>query len=240
MIYLFMFTFAFVFMCVMLYFLISFLSTIVFGYKEWQVKNRGISETWKSINLKILDWKEQKMQKWFVLIAVIICGLVWMPSMITLYELNNYEAPERSRDVVNYISVRPTPTATPTLSERYDIPEPYYLAAEKGTKTISELRETLKSIKHLHEYEAYRYDCSQMSSYTEWYLENRGFNVSIVAGNRHAWIIVTNIENQTEVHVECTTEPPFIKTNREYTNRHDTIFEACEVYCPAWDWWRER
>ena len=242
-------------MCLMAYFFISLISNFVFAFREWEVKRRYESELAKSIAVLPLQWKEERLQKWYVLIAIIVCGLIWMPSFVTLWQVNEMKIPEVGEDVVNTNPII-RPTATPTISEKYGIPRPYYTRSSSmeervavthlvggstpacETKNISELRETLKGIKHLHEYEAYQYDCSEMSAYTEWYLENQGFNVSIVGGNRHAWVIVTNIENQTEVHVECTSEPPFIINTRGYADKYEDIYEACEKgYCLAWDWW---
>lgn len=227
------FIFAFVFMCFIVYFFLSLISDFVFGYKEWKIKRRYDNEASKAIAVLPLKWKEEKLQKWYVLIAIIFCGLVWMPSFVVVmdidYDIDNV--------IVNDVDDVIKKEEVLSISEKYGIPEPYYLDVEKGTKNISELREALKSIKHLHEYEVYKYDCSEMSSYTEWYLENQGFNISIVGGNRHAWIIVTNIEKISEVHVECTSEPPYIKDSRSYVSKWDNIYEACEGYCPAWDWW---
>jgi hypothetical protein len=40
------------------------------------------------------------------------------------------------------------------------------------------------------------FDCSEKAAYIEWFLSNKGFNVSIgerdlYEGNRHSWVVVT-------------------------------------------------
>jgi hypothetical protein len=49
------------------------------------------------------------------------------------------------------------------------------------------------------------FDCSEKTAYIEWFLSNKGFNVSIYEGNlhegnRHSWAVVTI--NGTSVAIE--------------------------------------
>ena len=225
-----MFSFAFVFMVFMAYCVISLISNFVFGYKEWNIKRGYETELAKNIAVLPLKWKEEKLQKWYVLLAIIFCGLVWMPSFVTLWQVNE----------VNVLDVNPIrPTATPAITEKNGIPEPYYQDVEKK-ESINELRETLKEIKYPHEYEGKVFDCSEMSSYTEWFLENRGFDTTILVNESwgHAWTSCS-IEGH-NVNIECV-PPIHITSSEEYNHPEDIyvdIYEALDSsYILEFDWW---
>ena len=225
-----LFSFAFVFMVVMVYFVISLISNFVFGYKEWKIKREYETELAKNVAVLPLKWKEERLQKWYVLIALIFCGLVWMPSFTTLWHVNEVNVPD-----VNPIRA----TATPAIIEKNGIPEPYYQEVEKK-ESINELIETLKEIKHPHEYEATVFDCSEMSSYTEWFLENRGFDTMILANDSwgHAWASCS-IEGR-NVNIECV-PPIHITSSDGYNHPEDVyvdIYEAFDSsYILEFDWW---
>lgn len=232
-----MLSFAFVFMVFMAYFVISVISNFVFGYKEWKTKRGYETELAKNIAVLPLKWKEERLQKWYVLIAIIFCGLIWMPSFVTFWQVNEVNVPEVNQDVVNVNPIRPM--ATPTISEKYGIPEPYYQDVGKK-ESINELRETLKEIKYPHEYEATVFDCSEMSSYTEWYLENRGFDTMILANDSwgHAWTSCS-IDGR-NVNIECV--PPIHITSSEGYNHPEDIYADIYValdssYILEFDWW---
>ena len=230
------FIFAFVFMCFIVYFFLSLISDFVFGYKEWKIKRRYDNEASKAIAVLPLKWKEEKLQKWYVLIAIIFCGLVWMPSFVALVDVDNVIDMDNEIDnvIVNVDVIK----IEEELS--YKIPEPYYLDVEKGTKNISELREALKGIKYPHEYEETVFDCSEMSGYTERFLENRGFDTMILVNSswRHAWISCS-IESR-NVNIECV--PPVHITDSEKYNHpedmYEDIYEALDSNYPRqFDWW---
>lgn len=128
------------------------------------------------------------------------------------------------------------------VSERYSIPEPYYTDTERGIKDIRELKTALKQIKHIQDYEVRVYDCSEMSAYTEYILENKGFNVTILSNGKHAWLAVHDIADRGDVHIECTRRPhPGLKTVTTYTKSYRDIYAACgrsaNMSCPSWNWW---
>ena len=128
------------------------------------------------------------------------------------------------------------------VSGQSSIPEPYYIDTKRGVKDISELKTALKQIKHIQEYEVRVYDCSEMSAYTEYILENKGFNVTILSNGRHAWLAVHNIADSEDVHIECTRRPhPGLKTVTPYTKSYKDIYAACgrstNTSCPSWNWW---
>lgn len=92
------------------------------------------------------------------------------------------------------------------------------------------------------------FDCSEMSAYLEWRLENEGYHTIIVVGNApgggdgHAWLLV-----ETSVHqytpVEATTyrivdwSNPFFDDYFVYEYQFETIQEALYYSATDFDWW---
>jgi hypothetical protein len=236
-----MFGIVFVFFILFVYCGISIISNLVFGFLEWRIKRRYVNEMLKELAVLPLQWKEEKLQKWYVLLAIIVCGLIWMPSFAPVMDVGNdvnmdYDIDTViANDVDNVIKIE----EPLSISEKYGIPEPYYFeVAEK--ENISELREVLKGIKHPHSYEECVFDCSEMSAYTEWFLENNGFNTSILANGSwgHAWISCS-VEGS-NVNIECI-PPVHIASSERYNHPeyiYVDIFEALDSNYPwEFDWW---
>jgi hypothetical protein len=77
-----------------------------------------------------------------------------------------------------------------------DVPEPYYTAQQNDSLRLNDLGVSLRELKMPHKYEKGVFDCSEKAAYGEWFLANRGFNVSIYEGNLyegywHSWVVVT-------------------------------------------------
>lgn len=84
------------------------------------------------------------------------------------------------------------------------------------------------------------HDCSNFAAYTEYYLENRGFNTTISASfsEAHAWVTVHNIIGHNKVHVECI-PPAHISHSlgpieQSYNDIHDAL---AGKYPYEFDWW---
>ena len=233
-----MFGMAFVFFILFVYCGISLISNLVFGFFEWRIKRRYDNEMLKELAVLPLQWKEEKLQKWYVLIAIIVCGLIWMPSFVAVMDIDNDVNIDYDNVIVNdVIKIEEEPLS---ISENYGIPEPYYLDVEKGKRTIRELESVLEEINMPHGYKESIFDCSEMSAYTEWFLENRGFDTAICANRtqQHAWISVSL--DATNVNCECI--PPIYITDADsYSHRevvYADIYDALEGECPReWDWW---
>ena len=87
-----------------------------------------------------------------------------------------------------------------------DIPEPYYTAQQNDSLELNDLDVSLRDLKMPHKYEKNVFDCSEKAAYVEWFLSNRGFNVSIYEGDlydkyRHSWVVVT--VNCTPIMIEA-------------------------------------
>jgi hypothetical protein len=148
-----MFGIAFVFFILFVYCGIAITSNLVFGFLEWRIKRRYVNEELKEFAVLPLRWKEEKLQKWYVLLAIIVCGLIWMPSLVAVTDFNNDVNIDYDNVIVNDIDdVIKTEEEPLSRSERYGIPELYYLDVDRRDN-ISELREVLKEIKYPHSYE---------------------------------------------------------------------------------------
>ena len=236
------FGFAFVFMCLMLYCGISLISVFVFGFREWRIKRRYGNEVslTRTILFKAvlpLRREEERVEKWFALIAIIVCGLIWMPSFVAVMGIDNDF--DYDNVIVNDVDDVIKIEESLSFSKKYGIPEPYYLDVKKGTKNISELREVLKGIKYPHSYEISVFDCSEMSSYAEWFLENKGFDTVICTNKTWGHAYVRTGINGQNINIECI--PPVRITNywkyNHSEDRYTDIYEAISDYPWQFDWW---
>jgi len=98
------------------------------------------------------------------------------------------------------------------------------------------------------EYEIDVTDCSEMSAYWEWYLENKGYHVLFVwsthiVGSNHMWLLVETdrgyipIETAWGQHAAIL-EEPFYSENYFEGYTCDTIYELIKVFgISEVDWW---
>lgn len=235
-----MFGIAFAFFILFVYCGISLISNLVFGFLEWRIKRRYVNEVLKEFAVLPLKWKEEKLQKWYVLIAIIVCGLIWMPSFVAVLDIDDDVNVDMANVIVNDVDDVIKIEEPLSISEKYGIPEPYYLDVEKGNKNISELIETLKEIKYPHGYEESVFDCSNMASFCEHFLENKGFDTGLSANGTwgHAWIFV--YADGRNVNIECI-PPIHITDSDSYKHSevvYQNVYEAMEGDYPyEWDWW---
>jgi len=92
------------------------------------------------------------------------------------------------------------------------------------------------------------FDCSEMSAYIEWKLENEGYNTIIVAGTSpwgggyHAWLLVETSEGH-YMPVEATEydivywSDPYFDNYFTYDHQFETIQDALEYSYEEFDWW---
>lgn len=151
-----------------------------------------------------------------------------------------------------------------------DIPNGYYLqaAAAHSQSTLERLEAVLREFRQRFRYEMHIYDCSNMSAYLEWALENLGFDARIAAGKvpwypestgRHAWVIVRTADGHV-VAVETTSSEFSPRRvggvvypgdgllyenyvlNGEYFVEYDTVHAFAATYWVteyAWWWWMD-
>lgn len=90
------------------------------------------------------------------------------------------------------------------------VPKDYYIKLKEPiARTYPNLKEAIMG-GVLKTYTLNKYDCSEMSAYTEWKLENLGFNVKICiadnfmdSGSGHAWIKV-DLDHANPCYIEAT------------------------------------
>lgn len=98
-------------------------------------------------------------------------------------------------------------------------------------------------------YQVNVFDCSEMSAYMEWELENLGWHTKIVVGDSpfgsgyHAWLLV-ECEEGGYMPVEATTpeiiwwDNPYFDNYWEYDYSFETILDVFEYFDETeFDWW---
>jgi len=124
----------------------------------------------------------------------------------------------------------------------------YYVKPHDQKFGVYNLASDIEGLKWLKPYKEGVFDCSEMSAYLEWYLENEGWHSVIVTGDsplgsgQHAWLLV---ETSTDHYmpVEATSlevvwwENPYFDNYFKYDNRFDTIQEAWTFSKTEFDWW---
>jgi len=123
------------------------------------------------------------------------------------------------------------------------VPHSYYSTnffPEQGN-TVEDLRAFLSKLKIPHKYEKGVFDCSEISAYVEWILEDAGFDAYIVLAEDHAWNMV-KVAGAT-YYVDLSSGKPYIfKSDKRYSKIikvFKNIYEAVDYYrsVKEWDWW---
>jgi len=124
----------------------------------------------------------------------------------------------------------------------------YYVKPEQKFG-VYDLEDELYGLEWLHPYQEDVFDCSEMSAYIEWHLENEGWNAVLVIGDTpfdsgyHAWLLVETSEGQ-YMPVESTTieivwwDNPYFDNYFTYDYEFETIQEAIDYYESEFDWWK--
>jgi len=94
-----------------------------------------------------------------------------------------------------------------------------------------------------------KFDCSEMSAYIEWRLENEGYHTIIVVGQcpwkpeaRHAWLLVETSPGK-HMPVEATQyelvkwDNPYFHQYFSYDHSFETIFDALDYDYDGFNWW---
>jgi len=123
------------------------------------------------------------------------------------------------------------------------VPHGYYSTnffPEYGN-TVEDLKAFLSKLKLPHKYERETFDCSEISAYVEWALEDAGFDAYIVLAEDHAWNMV-KVAGAT-YYVDMSSGKPYIfKSDKRYpkiVKVFKNIYEAVDYYhsVKEWDWW---
>jgi len=125
----------------------------------------------------------------------------------------------------------------------------YYVKPKEQKFGVQDLEDELIGFEWYYPYQADVFDCSEMSAFLEWYLENEGWHAKIVAGDspsdsgRHAWLLVETSEGKympveaTSVRVVLWSEPNF-DNYWIYDDEFETIQDAIAYNENEFDWWK--
>ena len=125
----------------------------------------------------------------------------------------------------------------------------YYASLAKQRYGVSDLEEYLNRWQWTEgSYVSGEFDCSEMSAYLEWKLENEGYNTLIMTGDtpfglgRHAWLLVQTSDDG-YMPVEPTTysivywSDTYFDNYFVYDHRFEDIQEALAHGPDEFDWW---
>ena len=125
----------------------------------------------------------------------------------------------------------------------------YYASLTEQRYEVSDLEEYLNRWEWTEEaYVADEFDCSEMSAYLEWKLENEGYNTVIVTGDspsgggKHAWLLVQT-STDGYMPVEPTTysivywSDIYFDDYFVYDYEFENIQEALDYSPNEFDWW---
>jgi len=104
------------------------------------------------------------------------------------------------------------------------VPSPYYVNHTWNDHSLEGMRELITGFNV--SYQEGTFDCTEMTSYLDWFLKNHGFNTRICMdwsgpwlNNCHAWLGV-KLEDDSVVYIESTGDPePYIITY------HDSLWD---------------
>jgi len=124
----------------------------------------------------------------------------------------------------------------------------YYVLPEEQNLGVYDLDDDLYGYEWIDPYQRGVFDCSEMSAYMEWELENMGWHAKIVVGDspfgsgRHAWLLVETSEGK-YMPIEPTTieivwwDDPYYDDYWEYDRSFETIQDALAYSETEFDWW---
>ncbi len=125
----------------------------------------------------------------------------------------------------------------------------YYASRAEQRYGVYDLQEYLDRWQWIEgSYTEHVFDCSEMSAYLEWRLENEGYHTYIVCGEApwgdgyHAWLLVETSEEgympvETTSYDMITWYEPYFNNYFEYDEIFETIEEALEGSYPEFNWW---
>jgi len=127
----------------------------------------------------------------------------------------------------------------------------YYATLAKQRYGVDDLEDYLSRWQWIEgTYVENEFDCSEMSAYLEWRLENEGYHTIIVIGDtpwggggRHSWLLVETSLGK-YMPLEATTysvvywDDLNFDNYFEYDHEFETIQEALEYSPTGYDWWK--
>jgi len=125
----------------------------------------------------------------------------------------------------------------------------YYVFPAEQQFGVYDLEDELYGLEWIEPYQEGVFDCSEMSAYIEWDLENKGWNTDIIVGDSpfgsgyHAWLLV-ECEEGKYMAVEPTTieivwwDDPYHDGYWTWDYIFEDILEALDYNESEFDWWQ--
>ena len=125
----------------------------------------------------------------------------------------------------------------------------YYIKPEEQKFGVYNLEDELNGLEWIKPYEEGVFDCSEMSAYLEWYLENEGWHTIIIAGDSpfdsgyHAWLLIECEQGKympvESTHIEIVWwDDPYFDNYFIYDSEFETIEDALAYSETEFDWWK--
>lgn len=137
-----------------------------------------------------------------------------------------------------------------TDSEYYEVRFSFYYVKPEQKYGVYNLSDWLNRWKWIKPYQEGVFDCSEMSAYLEWKLENEGWHTKIIVGDSpsgsgrgHAWLLVETSVGK-YMPVESTNmavvwwESPYFDNYFKYDHSIETIQDALKYNETEFDWWK--
>lgn len=124
----------------------------------------------------------------------------------------------------------------------------YYVKPKSQKYGLESLKTAVRQVTWTRSYEEGVFDCSEMSAYIEWYLENQGFHAIILVGEcpfdsgSHAWVLAETDKNK-YMPIEATQPRVVLWDDKgfydyfEYELDFEKIQEALSYSQEGFDWW---
>jgi len=192
-----------------------------------------------------------------LLVALIVVCVVGLPISYFAGHSNGYNSGHSSGYdlgyLIGYDSGYETGNSTGYLdgfskgweSGKFDF---YYIKPEQKYG-VYDLSDWLNRWKWIKPYQEGVFDCSEMSAYLEWKLENEGWHTKIIVGDspfgsgQHAWLLVET-SNGKYMPVESTNmavllwDSPHFDNYFKYDRSFETIQDALKYSETEFDWWK--
>jgi hypothetical protein len=183
--------------------------------------------------------EKRNLQKVIVELAIIL--LVSLPLMYSLGQSNGYNAGYQAGTIQAYAEGFDNGFESGKFNFYYVKPEQKY--------GVYDLSDWLSRWKWIRTYQEGVFDCSEMSAYLEWKLENEGWHTYIIFGDspfssgKHAWFLVETTSGK-YMPVESTTmsvawwDSPYFDNYFTYEHQFETIQDALSYSETEFDWWK--
>jgi len=173
-------------------------------------------------------------------VALVLVVILAISTLVLLMRVNSLQ------NNVDYLTAENDHLQWQLDEGRFDF---YYVFPAEQRFGVYDLEDELYGYEWIEPYREGVFDCSEMSAYLEWELENKGWHTLIVVGDspfgsgRHAWLLV-ECEQGKYMPVESTNieivwwEDSYFDNYFIYDHEFETIQDALAYSETEFDWWK--